>query len=162
MPDTNDVLRAFRRELISAGLVRHPSVDAMPPPLVLEPEGGARSPGDRNDVEDDPNLVITAVLGGDVAEGPTTAFRRRTVITVRYRSAGTTGLVSGRELDAAIRARVAGRLDYGLGWTMGETIDEPGIVVLSSAVFAGLSPIPREPGQGFDEAARYVFEVEAD
>lgn len=155
MPDSSAIATALREELIAAGLVRHPSTPGALPPLIVQPRDGAPAPGDRDAPEDDPTLVVSLLFSGELGEAQLDGYRRRTVLDVRYRSVTTAGLKRAHALDAAIRNRLVNRPDLGLGWTMGAA--NP-IVVLSSSLFGGLSPITSGP-EGTDEVAKYMFEV---
>jgi len=166
MPDTTYIVTALRNELELAGLIRRsttagPGVPAGPPPALIEPAGGAPGPGDRfderanTDTETAGELVVTLRLSGDLAEGPFDSYRRRTVIDVIYRSSTTTGLKASRALDAAIRARLVERPDYGFGFTIGGPTP---LFVLQASIFGGLGPVSDEDGVR-TELAKYALEV---
>jgi hypothetical protein len=157
MADVNQLATAIREELVAAGLVRRPDTVEDLPPLIIEPRGGAPAPGDRDAPEDHPDLVVTLTFSGDISELPRDTYRRRSVFDVRYRSKGTAGLQRAHALDAAIRGHLVNRNDFGLGWTMGT--DHP-VFILSSQMFAGLGRIG-STAEGFDELAKYLFEVHA-
>src|SRR5687767_10852594 len=105
MPDVNEVLTAVRDDLDAAGIIRKPRTAGALPPMHVEPRGGAVAPGDRPAPEDDPDLVVTLTLGGELGEGPLDRYRRRVVIDVRYRSKSTAGLKRARDTDQAIADR---------------------------------------------------------
>lgn len=157
MPDPSAIATAIREELVAAGIVRRPDTAGPLPPLIVEPRDAAPGPGDRDAPEDDATLIVTLKFSGDLAEGPLDTYRRRSVFDVRYRSKGTVGLKRARAVDAAIRTRLVGTSPNTLGFTMGTA--HP-VIVLSSGVFGGLSHIAGGP-EGFDELAKYVFEVQA-
>lgn len=159
MPDATAIATALREELIAAGIVRHPADDHAPglAPLIVEPRGGAPAPGDRDAPEDDPSLIVTLRLSGDMAETPLDRYRRRSVFDFYYRSKGTAGLQRGRAVDAAVRAHLTDRPDMGLGWEMGTA--HP-VFVLSSQMFGGLGRVA-DTAEGADELAKYMIEVHA-
>lgn len=164
MADSNDVLTCLRQELINAGFVRRPSVAGALPPAHIEPVDGPPAPGERPAPEDDDTLVVTLDLSSELAEQAFDTYRRRAVIDVHYRSKGTAGLQAARRLDAAIRERLTGPPAYGFGWTLGAGAPAPlaaGIEVLAAAVWGGLGPVDRDPGQGAHDLAKYVIEVRA-
>lgn len=154
----NDVLTALRNELVAAGIVRKPANAGALPPMHVEPRGGAPAPGEREAPEDDPDVVVTISLSGDLAEAPF-APTRRTVVDVRYRSKGNTGLIKARKVDAAIRARLVNNASYGLGYLLDAAGAAP-LLVLQASVFAGLGRISNDPDQGFDELAKYALETQ--
>lgn len=157
MPNANTVLTATRNELVAAGLVRRPSVAGALPPLHVEPRDGPPAPGEREAPELDAELVATLRLSGEVSEERFNAYRRRVVVDVIYRTRGTTGLRRGRELDAAVRARLVERGDYGLGYTLDAGGASP-VLILQAGIFGGLSPLGESAGVR-TEMAKYMLEV---
>jgi hypothetical protein len=162
MADVNEVLTAFREELVLAGLVRKPGTAGVLPPLHVEPQDGAPAPGDREAPEDDATrnadgkiiagLVVTVGLSGDLGEAPGDSYRRRTVLDVRYRYVGTTGLKRARDLDEAIANRIVRRADYGIGYLLADGVAP--VFVLQALIYSGLGVI----GPG-DELAKYLIET---
>lgn len=158
MADITAILKAFRNELILRGIVRHPSNAGPLPPLFVEPHGQAPAPGEREGPEDDANLLITASFSGDLPETSRDAYRRRTIIDVRYRSKGNGGLQRARAVDAQVFDVMAHREDYALGWVMAEG-DPAELAVLETGSFAALGRIGADPAYGFDELAKYYVEA---
>lgn len=157
MADSNRVLSALRNELVGLGLVRRPSDAGASPPMHVEPRGGPPAPGDREAPEDDADLTVTLRLSGELSEAPLDTYRRRVVADVVYRSRTTAGLKRARELDAAIRERLAERR---LG--DGVMLDEGGpaqTFALSATVFGGLGPVGETPDGTRTELAKYAIEV---
>lgn len=161
MANVNQVLTSFRDELVFAGLVRRPPVPGTLPPMHVEPQDGAPGPGDLGrGVEDHPDLVVTLALSTTLGEARIDSYRRRVVLNVHYRAAGTVGLRRARGLDDAIGHRIVRRPDHGLAWVMGALGQRP-TVVLSSGIWAGLGRVSATSDRGYHDLAKYVIEVEA-
>lgn len=157
MSDTATILTAFRDELVTAALVRKASVAGALPPAHVEPIEGAPAPGDRRAPEDHATLVLSLFHDGDLAEDPFDAYRRRTIIDVRYRAKNTAGLKAAAALDASIRARLTEQArNYGNGFVMGGTV-----LVLSAGVWGGFGPIARSKAGGYVNGAKYMIEAVA-
>lgn len=156
--DSTDVLTALRNELETAGLVRDANTAGVLPPLIIEPEGGAPAPGERDEPENDANLMVSADLDVTLGSPNFSAGRPNIIIRLRYRSRTNLGLIRARRLDAAILNRIANRPDGGLGWVMDEGGAHP-VLVLSCQVYAGLSNLGITEDGVHDQAARYSFEV---
>ena len=153
---TNRTLTALRNDLEAAGLIRRPANAGALPPMHVEPRDGPPAPGERESPEADGELVVTLRLSGEMPEAPRDAYRRRVVVDVIYRSAGTLGLMAGRDLDAAIRARLVERDD-----PLGFTLDAAGSLptfVLDAQVWGGLGPVSNVAGVRTDQA-KYMLEV---
>jgi hypothetical protein len=157
MTDANRLLTALRNELVTAGLVRRPSVVGAAPAMHIEPRDGPPAPGEREAPETDGNLVVTLRLSGSLGEGAFGSYRRRVVVDLLYRSTGTDGLRAGRALDAAIVDRVVRRADYGAGYTLDAGGASP-TLVLQSSVYAGLGPLSEIAGTRTD-IAKILLEV---
>lgn len=165
MPSAPDVLKALRRELVAAGVVREPDnagLVATPelPPLILEPRGGPPAPGEREAPEDDLNLIVTARHSGDFAEGNVDArFRRRVVVDLVYRSVGNAGLQRAPQVHALVEAAIVRRIDLGLGFVMGSGSPNA-LYVISAGILAGLGRVAQSV-DGTTDVAKLVFEVYA-
>lgn len=173
MADVNAILAAFRADLIAAGLVRRPSepepVGA--PPMHVEPVEGPPAPGEREGVEDDPDLVLSLMHSGDLAEGTgyAAAAQRRTVLDVRYRSRTAGALQRAAALDATIRRHFTRpQRNYGYGFLMapdlivdeGQPTERSGALwVQELGVWGGMGPVGRSRAAGYDHVAKYVVIV---
>lgn len=109
------ILPQFRDHLITAGLVRKPSVAGSAAPLWLEPQLGAPAPNESrsgNAVEKgDPALAAFRTAG--IAGGPyVAAWRKKPIIEIRYRGTNHAALET---LDEAITATIEDRRDFTLG-----------------------------------------------
>lgn len=159
MADVNEVLTAFRHELVGRGLARKPDEAGILPPAHIEPEDGAPAPGDREGVENDDKLVVT-LTGSDLGEAAGNGYRRRVIVDVRYRAKGTAGLKRGRELDAAIADLLVHNANYGLDYQLGAFAGRPGVRVLQALIYSGLGRISASAERGYDDLAKYLIEVE--
>jgi hypothetical protein len=165
MADTNAVLTAFRAELITAGLVRRPSEAgaAGVPPMHIEPVDGPPAPGEREGIEDDPELVLTLDLSSEVAgaRGYETALELVAIVDVHYRTVGagpgknpSAALRRARGLNAAITARlIRPATNYGIGFDLG------GLLVLEVNEFAGYGRVSADRERGYHDLAKYVVKV---
>lgn len=158
MPDSTAVLTALRNELERApALIRRPSVAGALPPMFVEPDAGPPAPGEREGTEAGALVVVTLRLSSEPGLAPGQAFVRIYIIDLIIRSITTAGLKQGRALDAAIRARLVERANYGTG----VLLDEGGagaLFVHDLRVFAGLGPVLTAGGVR-TEAAKYALEV---
>ena len=157
MPDSTAVLSALRDELELAGLIRRPAAGGDLPPLFVEPRTGPPAPGEREGTEAGTDLAVTLRLSTEGTARAGEAFVRLVIVDLIYRSTGTGGLKRGRELDAAIRARLVETAGYGTGVTLAE--GQPSAVhVLELAVFGGLGPVDLD-GDVRTDQAKYSLEV---
>jgi hypothetical protein len=159
VPSPTDVLTALRVDLIAAGLIRRPSEAGTLPPAHVEPAEGAPAPGEREGIEDDPELVVTLMHSGDFGEEPQDSYRRRAIIDVRYRSRGGTGLRRAAMLDQAIRARLTGpERNYGRGYLLADG----STYVHQAQQYGGFGPIDRAldgTTPRFTNGAKYLLET---
>lgn len=163
MADVTAVLSAFRLELVNAGLVRRASTAGPLPPMLIEPAGGARAPGEAEDpVEDHPDLVLSLFHDGDLGAATNfdAAATRRVVLTLRYRTRPEPGanaaLRAANALDASIRARlIRPATNYGYGYMLGGVLWAQAV-----GLFGGLGRISATRETGYDLAAKYVVDVE--
>lgn len=163
MADVTAVLSAFRLELVNAGLVRRASTAGALPPVLIEPEDGARAPGEAEDpVEDDANLVLSLFHSGTLspASNYDAALASGYVLDVRYRTRPAPGanaaLRAANALDKAIGARlIRPATNYGYGFTLGGTL-----WVQRVAVYAGLGRISSSRERGHDLVAKWLVEVD--
>lgn len=163
MADVTAILSAFRLELVNAGLIRRPSTAGALPPMLIEPTGGARAPGEAEDpLEDDPNLVLSLFHSGDVTPGSNydAALARSSVLDVRYRTRPEPGanaaLRTANALDKAIRARlIRPANNYGYGFLLGGTL-----WVQSVGIYGGLGRVSSSRETGHDLVAKYLVEVD--
>lgn len=153
---TTRLLTALRNELEGAALIRRPSTVGALPALHVEPRDGPPAPGEREAPETTGELVVTLRLSGELAEPARDAYRRRVVVDVIYRSIGTAGLIAGRALDAAIRARLVER-DDPLGYTLDAGGTHP-TFLLDAQVWGGLGPVADTAGVR-TEQAKYLLEA---
>lgn len=157
MPTTTHVLTAFRNELEGAGLIRRPGDAGELPPMFVEPITGPPAPGEREGTEAGDELVVTLRLSSELPARAGEAFVRGMVFDVVYRSTGTAGLKQGRDLDAAIRARLIQTAGYGTGVMLDEGGTHP-TFVHELLLFAGVGPIAVD-GDVRTELAKYGLEV---
>jgi hypothetical protein len=160
MPTVDDVLRAFRAELVAADLVRLPGVAGAEPPAHIEPLEGAPAPGEREGVEDHPDITVTLQHGTDLAEpdGYAAAARRRTTIDVIYRARTASAFVAARAIDAAVRARLfRSATNYGYGFELG--LPPVAIWVHEAGVWGGLGRLPSSKATGYRAVAKYLIET---
>lgn len=163
MADVTAVLSAFRLELVNAGLVRRASQAGAAPPMLIEPLGGARAPGEAEDpVEDDANLVLSLFHSGTVspADNYDAALARSVVIDVRYRTRRDPGanaaLRAANALDKAIGARlIQPANNYGYGYLLGGTLWAQRV-----GIYAGLSRISSSRETGHDLVSKWLVEVD--
>lgn len=162
MPDVTAVLTAFRVELITAGLVRRPSqVATGVPPMHVEPLEGPPAPGEREGVENDPDLVLSLMHSGGLspANNYDAAIDRTVILDVRYRSRTTDALRRAEALDAAIRNRlIRPETNYGYGLTLAAGTPAE-LWAQAAAVFGAFGPIGRSRAAGYDHVAKYAVSV---
>jgi len=163
MADVTAILSAFRLELVNAGLVRRASEAGAAPPMLIEPSGGARAPGEAEAaVEDDPNLVLSLFHSGDVtpATNYDAALSRGTVLDLRYRTRPEPGanaaLRTANALDAAIRNRlIRPATNYGYGFMLGGTL-----WCQRAGVWGGLGRVSASRETGHDLVSKFLIEVD--
>lgn len=80
-----DLLTALRDYLVSAGVVRKPSVAGVLPPLWLEKQLGVPAPGEGQGNEVGSDLVLGAFLTGGFAPEPYGSWIRKPIIDIRFR-----------------------------------------------------------------------------
>lgn len=158
-----DLLTHFRDFLIAGDLVRDPRVEAgdpPEPPFWRQPREGAIAPGEKDGIEADDGLVISAFITdtapSSVVEDP---YWRKDVVTIRLRSAagaqGNAVWGSKAVLDFEWRMRAlllgdhAGQRD---GFEMA------GLSVISLQLWRGLSFIGSDD-QGFDYSTGYIVQL---
>lgn len=156
MSTVTDLLTAFRNELVAEQLVRKAS-QANPagrPPMFVQLDGGAPAPGEREGVENDPELITTIFAGGDFPPATDGALRRSTV-DLRYRTAPGKA-PRAFNLDALVCAHIADQDQDGYAarydWTMA------GLYIVESRVWTALQPIRTDPAQGADFVTKFYFE----
>jgi hypothetical protein len=158
MADVSEVLTAFRAELVAAAIVRRPSETGTaggPPPMHLSPIDGPPAPGQREGVENDPDLVLSLLYAGDVAapSGYDAAQRQRIILDVRIRARDTTARRRGMAVASAITGRlIRPETNYGYGFMLG------GRRVLEVSAEGG-GPVSSSLAAGFDDLAKYRIEV---
>lgn len=161
MADDDLILGAFRGELVDAGLVRRASDDpaAFPglPPVHNEPIEGPPAPGEVEGKGNDPELILTLKLSGDLSELPfDAAVQRRAVLDVVYRSATASALRRAMTLDAAIRNRlIRSATNYGFGFIL-----DPGghgLFCHEAAVWGGFSEVSRSRATGYRHVAKWLI-----
>lgn len=172
MPDSSDILTAFREELITAGLVRRPGVAGPLHPAHIERRGGTPAPGEGEGDEVDPLLVIGIRGSTELAEatGYEAAQRRRLIIDVLYRPSAAKANAQAAvhelmALDAGIRARLfRPETNYGYGFELGGGTPIAGggvtapIWTHQAALWGGLGKIGAGPGGTDDHLAKYMIE----
>jgi hypothetical protein len=157
--DTDDVLIAFREELVATGRFRKASIagGAAVYPIHVEPQEGPPAPGEREAPEDNADLVVSLMLSTTAGEAPfDSAWRHRPIIDVRFRSKGP-AVRTVFELEKVIRARlIRPETNYGHGFVLGTAAP---IFCQQATLFGGLSPIGRSRAAGYDHVAKWMLEV---
>lgn len=151
MPDSADILTALRAHLAGAGIVRPANAVGAAPPFVLDPLEGPAAPGELEGIHNDPNLIITARPGGDLAPGPADGWLLQTTVDVIYRGKASDQIMA---VDAQIVAEMF--LPGGMAktaWLMG------GLQIIESRVWAGLQRLGSSKGQGFTYITKLYFET---
>lgn len=162
MADLTAVLSAFRLELVNAGIVRRASAAGNVPPMLIEPSGGARAPGEAEDpVEDDANLVLSLFHSGTLspASNYDAALARGWVLDVRYRTRPDPGANGALRAANALDEEILNRLvrpatNYGYGFMLGGEL-----WVQRVGVYGGLSRISSSRERGHDLVSKWLVEV---
>jgi hypothetical protein len=149
--DQAALLEAIRSYLVSLGHVRLPTVAGTAPPLWLAPEGGAVAPGDKQGVENDPDLVLSVFHTGGIAGEPFYSWVRRDTVDIwlRCRKAP-----HAMEKEPQLRAAFVGDLGK-RDWTMA------GLHVVYSGEWRPLQPLYGAGGPGHAFVVSYYFEYPA-
>jgi hypothetical protein len=109
----SSLLTALRDHLVTAGLVRKPSVPGALVPLWLEPQLGTPAPGEGNNpTEVGSDLVIGAFLTGGFAPEPFASYQRRPIIDLRFRGRTPQNIET---TELAITKQLIDRRDFMLG-----------------------------------------------
>lgn len=143
-----DLLSALRNHLVTAAIVRKPSVAGAAPPLWLEPRLGTPAPGEGNNpTEVGTSLVIGAYYDGGISTGPyeSVSWIYRDIQIV-YRGLSVPTILN---TDLAIRAQLIDRRDWMLNGTL---------YVLESSQVGVLSPLVSDE-QGYDQRTTYRFQL---
>jgi hypothetical protein len=144
----SELLHALRDELVTATLVRKPTVAGVAPPLWLEPRDGVPAPGEG----DNPTAVgATLVLGafhtGGIARQPYAKILRRDIVDLHLRALSAPDIFTA---EAAITDRLIDRRN----WLMGD------LLIIESEQWRPLQPLDRDE-HGFTFVVAYWFETYA-
>jgi hypothetical protein len=89
MPDAAVLLEGLRTFLIAKGAVRSPTMAGAalpsPPPLFLQPEGGAPGPGDKKGNENHADIMLSAFMSGGLTARTYEEDLRRDTVDIWFR-----------------------------------------------------------------------------
>jgi hypothetical protein len=143
------LLNALRDELVTAGIVRVPSVAGATPPMWLVPKLGTPAPGEGdNPTEVGPDAVIGAYRTNGIPPAAYESFMRQPFVELRIRTR--LGYLA-EDLEAAITARIIDRRNFDLGGSL-RVIECEQIVPLQ---------LLGSDEQGFEHICSFSFELYA-
>lgn len=148
------LLTALRDHLVTAGVVRKPSVVGAAPPLWVEPPRGVPAPGEGNNpAEISATLVIGTFLTGGFAPGPFESYMRKPIVDIRFRGRAEPSaqpLIESTEL--AITKQLIDKRDFMLG-TPGNQLH-----IIECEQWRALQRLGSD-AQGFEYVTAYWFEL---
>ena len=142
------IIEAVRDQLITANLVRKPSVAGVKPPCWIEPRNGVPAPGEiadgGKDTEVGPTIVTGLYIAPGIPQDPFVASTiRHTVVNIELRVK--------KSVDAFTLADdIRGALNDKVNWNMG------GLQIIDSLIFRELQVIERTE-QAFTYDLAYGF-----
>lgn len=144
-----NLLTELRAHLVTAGVVRAPTVPGSLPVLWIEPRLGVPAPGETPAGGSASQAGATAVAGafitGGFAPQPYESFMRRPIVDFRLR---TSTALAAEQLELAITAALIDRRDFMLG----------ALYVIECEQWRALTRLGSD-AQGFEFMASYWLEI---
>ena len=151
MPSNADLLHHLREMLIDEGIVRRPPVVDDAYPMFIQPDGGAPAPGEKEPPENDDEMILTIMDGGDIPSETFLGHIRRATVDLYFRTAkGKTP--DAMDLEPQINALIVDK------WAW----DMAGLFVLESKLWAGMQQVRNAPGDGTTWVVKFYFEIYRD
>lgn len=140
-----DLLSNLRDYLVTAGVVRKPSVAGAAPPLWLEPQLGTPAAGEGNNATEVGDPVLAAFLTGGFAPGPYEGWQRKPIVDIRFRGKSPQTIQS---TELAVTKVLIDKRDFMLATQY----------VLECEQWRALQRLGSDE-QGFEFSVAYVFEL---